>query len=58
MFLVVLGAAVLASSVLPRLIRPLPVSLPILQLVGGIALYLVVVAAGLTVYLLVGLLGL
>lgn len=41
-FLVVLGAAVLASSVLPRLIHHLPVSLPILQLAGGIVLYLLV----------------
>src|SRR5687768_10750935 len=41
-FLVVLGAAVLASSALPRIVTPLPISLPILQVLAGIGLYLVV----------------
>src|SRR5688572_1975543 len=41
-FLVVLGAAILASAVLPRVIHDLPVSLPILQVAAGIGLYLVV----------------
>ena len=41
-FLVVLGAAILSSSVLPRVLRPLPLSLPILHLVAGVALYLLV----------------
>lgn len=41
-FLVVLGAAVLASSVLPRALRRLPLSLPILQLAAGALLYLAI----------------
>ncbi len=41
-FLVVLGAAILASSVLPRALRSLPLSLPILQVVAGFVLYLAV----------------
>ena len=41
-FLVVLGAAILASSVLPRVLRDLPLSLPILHLAAGVALYLLV----------------
>ncbi len=41
-FLVVLGAAILASSVLPRVVSTLPISLPILQVLAGVLLYLVV----------------
>jgi NhaP-type Na+/H+ or K+/H+ antiporter len=41
-FLVVLGAAILASSVLPRVVSTLPISLPILQVLAGVVLYLVV----------------
>lgn len=41
-FLVVLGGAVLASSVLPRVLHDLPLSLPILQVAAGAVLYLVV----------------
>jgi NhaP-type Na+/H+ or K+/H+ antiporter len=41
-FLVVLGAAILASSVLPRVLRDLPLSLPIVQVSAGLALYLIV----------------
>lgn len=41
-FLVVLGAAILGASVLPRVVTPLPLSLPILQVVAGLLLYLVV----------------
>lgn len=41
-FLVVLGAAILASSVLPRVIGSLPLSLPLLQVTAGLVLYLVV----------------
>lgn len=41
-FLVVLGGAILASSVLPRVVTPLPLSLPILQVLAGVVLYLAV----------------
>jgi sodium/hydrogen antiporter len=41
-FLVVLGGAVVASSVLPRALEDLPFSLPTLQVAAGIVLYLVV----------------
>ena len=41
-FLAVLGVAVLASAILPRVLRDLPLSLPIVLVLVGIVLYLVV----------------
>ncbi len=41
-FLAVLGLAVLASAVLPRVLRDLPISLPIVHLLTGIGLYALV----------------
>jgi NhaP-type Na+/H+ or K+/H+ antiporter len=38
-FLVVLGVGILATAVLPRLIRDLPLSLPIVHVLFGLALY-------------------
>lgn len=41
-FLAVLGVAVLGSAVLPRVLRELPLSLPIIHVAIGIALYVLV----------------
>jgi NhaP-type Na+/H+ or K+/H+ antiporter len=41
-FLAAFGAAILATAVLPRLVRDVPVSLPIVHLLIGVALYLAV----------------